>query len=177
MARLRLSPHGMFTSLAQECDNNHVHRPWGGASATSSPQHLKRSTRTPCAQQWRRLSSTIAAFPWQPHPGSTFRGRLASRVRLQDRRVAAGVQPRGDRAPHILPEFERMLQIDAECGPSESRAAPGYKWKEQTVSSTLVPTGAVTVRTTWPGDTGRVDGRAVPNEGTTTRKTKERLPR
>ena len=115
----------MFTGLARECDNKHARRPWGCVGDKFATALEAVYPDALCVAMAKAVLFNCR-FPATPAPKLDLqRPTVASRVRLQDRRVASGVQPRGDRAPRILPEFEKMLRIDTELVPQDNRAAPG----------------------------------------------------
>jgi len=41
------------------------------------------------------------------------------------------VQPRGARAPRLLPEFEKVIDFECNLPPHDSRTQVGHKWEKQ----------------------------------------------
>ena len=81
-----------------------------------------------------------------------------SKKYVASHRIAAGLQPRGSRAPRLLPEFREVLDFACDLPPSDARTQVGHKWREQLFQDTSIPEGSRTISASWKGESGHSSG-------------------
>ena len=154
--RWRHFPAGVFDCLNVRCDGMHSHDPWG-RTATGYATELE--TAYPdelCCAAANALVKFLDFKPQQPLRVVVGRAVASQAVAAPAARVAAGVQPRGNRAPRLLPEFRDILKVCCSFRPNDPRTRPGHKWEKAEIAGTVVPEGCITQRVFWKGVTGRV---------------------
>ena len=140
------APRGMLTSLSRVCDRSHSHAPWGrlknGGFATALetvyPEEL-------CDALAKAVIKFLHLAPGDPLPVTKSRGEPPPK-RLRPEREAAGVQPRGQRARRLIPEFMTTVDIAGEFEATDPRCKIGHKWTPGPCFGILVPKLAVTIR-------------------------------
>jgi len=164
VTRLRCWPSHAFQSLARLCDNSHVHAPWGRvggsfatAQETSYPEGL-------CKALARAVATHLDLGDLPRLQLDSCKRTSTSKKEVAAHRIASGVQPRGARAPRLLPEFRQVLSLDCALPPSDPRAKIGHKWQQQVFQEVLVPEDSVTISARWRGDSGHL-GLEPPTRG------------
>jgi len=154
ITRLRFSPPSLFESVSSLCDGSHKHEPWGklGSSFASALEAAYPAEFAEVLVQNVLRHFGRPALP--PLQLVAIRPPELGSPRLLLHRVAAGTQPRGKRAPTLLPEFEEVVCFECDLAPSDATTSPGHVWEACSFQNRSIPKGATTIRTEWRGELG-----------------------
>ena len=114
--RLRCFPRASFQALAVDCDRRHAHKPWGldkvtGEFATASERVYPWLLCQRLAAVARAVAEARGAgFPAQPQGNAD--ADVVMLERKYQTRASTGIQPRGNKFPHVVPLFKRQSLFD-----------------------------------------------------------------
>ena len=141
--------------LARRGDGKHRHAPWGqtrsGKWATSLETVYPHRLCTAIAGV---LLAHLKLKPQRALPVTVSKQPQVGQKRVRDDRISAGVQPRGAKARHLLPEHKEVIQVSITAGPGDPRTRIGYEWPASAINGKEVPNKAITIRAFFPGALG-----------------------
>ena len=156
LIRLRCYPSSAFSPLAVLCDGQHKHAPWGKGGDKYATAIEAAFPLQLCSSIADCVLDHLGLRRAPPLPVLVLRPPNQATLQPQLHRVAVGLQPRGLRAPKLLPEFEKVVTIECSLPPDDVRTYPGHRWSAQVFCKISIPKDAVTLRAAWLGDPGLV---------------------
>ena len=157
----KLFPARMFDRLEVVCDGNHTHAGWGLLASSRFAAELEMIYPQKLCDLVVRCLAVFFGISYQtPIPVAAARGERPLK-RVRDVRIAAAVQPRGNKCRRLLPEFHRTVRIACKVLPHAACLKPGFVWPSSVLEGMTIPKGARTIRVTFPGESGHDEDEAV----------------
>ena len=133
-------------ALGLRCDKRHKHRPWS-VSKTLTGWKFDTASEAEyplvlCSRMARAFAEACVAVGWAVHPEP--RGAPSAKVIPSKWKIASGRQPRGKRAPPLLPEDGQVVSIEV-LSPGECRTIDKWSGRSDTditLASRVFPKGS-----------------------------------
>ena len=146
-------PPALLAGLGRECSGKHVHeeiRRNDRAAARASAAYPEQL----CDFVAERV---VAHLSFEPQPALGLlvtRPASASQHMANLVRTAAFLQPRGRRAPELLPEFSEVVTVSCDRRAADAIAHPGRRWPKDALVRFGITAPAMCVRVQWWGVSG-----------------------